>query len=51
MCNQTSSAEGLLGAECGREGSKGSSWTQQVWHGKTDGGREDQQETWDLKSY
>lgn len=35
VCNQTTNAEGLLGAECGREGSKGSSWTQQVWHGKT----------------
>lgn len=36
MCNQTSNAEGMLGAECGGEGSKGSSWTQ-VWHGKTKG--------------
>lgn len=37
VCNQTTNAEGLLRAECGGEGSKGSSWTQQVWHGKTKG--------------
>lgn len=48
---QTSNAEGLLGAECGGEGSKGSSWTQQVWQGEDKGGSEDQQEAWDLKCY
>lgn len=37
MCNQTTNAKELLGAECEGEGSKESSWTQEVWHGKTKG--------------